>query len=111
MGYISFEIYPNFMKQNYKDRKIKKDPGFTCFKPFWVPRSLLEKNILQIDEFEALRLTNLEWKSNIDWAKSMNISSSTFNRILKSAYFKITDSLVNWKGIKILNKNNTSVCD
>ena len=117
MGYIPIEIYPNLnyffiiMNQPYKDRVIKEDPWFTCFKPSWVSRECLEKNVLKIDEFEALRLTNLEWKSNIEWAKSMNISSSTFNRILKSAYFKVTDSLVNWKWIKIINKKNTSDCD
>lgn len=99
------------MNSPYKKRKIRKNPDFTCFKPAWIPRELLEKNILEIDEFEAIRLTNLEGKSNIDWAKSMNISSATFNRIIKSAYRKITDSLVNWKGIKIMNKNNNSKCD
>jgi len=99
------------MTSPYKKRKIKQDPDFTCFKPAWVPRELLKKNILEIDEFEAIRLTNLEGKSNIDWAKSMNISSATFNRIIKSAYYKITDSLVNGKWIKIINKNNTSKCE
>jgi len=99
------------MKNPHKNRVIKKNPDFTCFKPAWVPREFLEKNILKTDEFEALRLTNLEWKSNIEWADSMWISPSTFNRILKSAYFKITDSLVNWKWIKILNKKWESRCD
>jgi len=99
------------MKWTYKDREIKHNPGFTCFIPAWVPREELERNILQIDEVEALRLTNIEWLSNIEWANSMNISSSTFNRILKSAYKKITDSLLNWKAIKIMNRENNSKCE
>lgn len=99
------------MKWPYKDRNIKYNPDFTCFKPAWVPRNKLKKNILKIDELEALRLTNIDCLSNQQWAESMNISSSTFNRILKSAYKKITDSLLNWKAIKIMNKQNNSKCD
>ena len=99
------------MKWPYKDRRIKHDPWFTCFKPAWIPRDKLEKNILEADEFEAMRLTNLEGLSNLEWAESMKISSATFNRMLKSAYKKITDSLVNGKGIKIINKDKTSDCD
>jgi predicted DNA-binding protein (UPF0251 family) len=40
----------------------------------------------------------------------MEISASTFNRLIKSATKKITDALVNWKGIRIYKTDWTHNC-
>lgn len=102
------------MNQKVK-RKISQEPKFTCFKPDWITKSFIRKNWLfnelQIDEFEALRLAHLEWKSMIKWAKEMKISAATFNRILKSAQEKITDSIVNWKAIRVFKSDWSHNCN
>jgi len=82
-------------------KRIDKDVEFTCFKPAWINRNKLEKIEINAEEFEAFRLSNLELLSNQQWGESMNTSSSTFNRLVKSAQTKIADWLVNWKGIRI----------
>jgi predicted DNA-binding protein (UPF0251 family) len=92
------------------NKNIENDPEFTCFKPLWIPRNQLEKIEVSAEEFEALRLSNLEWLSNQSWAEKMNTSAPTFNRLVKSAQTKITNALVNWKWIRIYKKDWTHNC-
>lgn len=61
---------------------------------------------LNDEELEALRLKNIENLEQIEAAKIMNTSQSTFQRILTSAYRKISESLVNGKAIKITEIKN-----
>jgi predicted DNA-binding protein (UPF0251 family) len=56
---------------------------------------------LSIDEFEALRLANLEEMKQEDAAQLMRVSRPTFSRIINSAHQKIADALVNIKAIRI----------
>jgi len=63
---------------------------------------LLEMVELSSEEIEALRLKNIKKLDQIKCAKQMNTSQSTFQRILSSAYAKVTDALVNAKAIKII---------
>jgi len=56
---------------------------------------------LTLDEFEAIRLADLEKLEQVDAARRMRISRPTFSRILSSARGKIADGLVNIKAIKI----------
>lgn len=57
--------------------------------------------VLTMDEVEALRLKNLEGFEQIECAKKMNISQSTFQRILQMAYKKIAEALTYNKAIRI----------
>lgn len=88
------------MARPCKDRNIKEPPCYTCFKPSNAKEDI-EKINLRLDEFEAIRLLNLEGYSNIVWAKTMWISWPTFNRLTKNAHKKLTDAIVNWKCIYI----------
>ena len=63
---------------------------------------LLDTVELTAEEAEALRLKNIDDLDQIECAKKMNTSQSTFQRILASAYKKITDAIINGKAIKIL---------
>ena len=72
------------------------------FKPRGVPLSMLDEVILTIDELEAIRLKNIEGLEQIKAARKMKVSQSTFQRILSSAYKKISDALINGKAIKIV---------
>jgi len=57
---------------------------------------------LTAEEVEALRLKNIKDLDQEKAAKKMNTSQSTFQRILSSAYKKISDALINGKAIKII---------
>jgi len=64
----------------------------------------LEVVELTIEEVEALRLRNIEELDQTECAKKMNTSQSTFQRILSSAYKKITIAIVNGRAIKIVQR-------
>lgn len=53
------------------------------------------------EEVEALRLKNLKELDQNECAKMMNTSQSTFQRILASAYKKISEAIVEGKAIRI----------
>ena len=74
----------------------------TYFKPRGVPLKFLEMVELTVEEAEALRLRNIKDLDQIDCAKQMNTSQSTFQRILSSAYKKITEAVIEGKAIKIV---------
>ena len=84
-----------------KTRWIKRLPGERCFKPVCKPLSRLEGVYLTLDEFEAVRLADLDGMKQVDAAKKLRISRPTFSRIVSSARNKIADGLVNIKAIRI----------
>ena len=86
-------------------RRIRFNPNVTYFKPRGVPMRSLETIELTIEEIEALRLKNIKNLSQIECAKKMKTSQSTFQRILSSAYQKTTEALVEGKAIKIIKRN------
>jgi predicted DNA-binding protein (UPF0251 family) len=84
-------------------RKIRFEPNVTYFKPQGVPLRFLEVVELTAEEVEALRLKNIKDLEQTEAAKKMNTSQSTFQRILSSAYKKISKALIEGKAIKIKN--------
>lgn len=93
-------------------RRVNFEPQTTYFKPRGIPLSSLEENVLTMDELEALRLKNYKLLNQVECAKKMKVSQSTFQRILCLANKKIADALINGKAIKIeggaikMNKKN-----
>jgi len=83
-------------------RKIMFNPNITYFKPQGVPIKLLDIIELTVEEVEALRLKNDENLDQEKAAEMMKTSRSTFQRILASAYKKVTNALINGKAIKII---------
>jgi predicted DNA-binding protein (UPF0251 family) len=65
------------------------------------PLSKLKNVCLSLDEFEAVRLADLEGLEQAVAAKRIKISRPTFSRIISSAHKKIADGLVNIKAIRI----------
>ena len=86
-------------------RRVKLQPEVDYFKPRGIPLSSLTEVILQVDEFEAIRLKDLESLEQEECAKKMNISQPTFHRLVSSARKKIADAIVNGKAIKIQGGN------
>ena len=56
---------------------------------------------LSVDEFEAIRLKDLEGMEQTAAADSMRISQPTFHRVIEAARKKVADALVNGKAIRI----------
>ena len=82
-------------------RKIRFNPEITYFKPQGVPMRVLEVVNLTREELEALRLKNIRNLEQVECAKLMKTSQSTFQRILSSAYKKVSEALIKGKAIEI----------
>ena len=83
-------------------RRIRFSPDITYFKPQGAPMRSLEVVELTTEEIEALRLKNMKDLDQIECAELMKTSQSTFQRILSSAYKKLTEALIKGKAIKIV---------
>ncbi|MBI4846786.1 MAG: DUF134 domain-containing protein [Candidatus Omnitrophica bacterium] len=84
-----------------KTRWVKCMPGQRYFKPKCKDKKVLDEVKLTIDEFEAIRLIDLERLEQAQVAGRMKVHRSTISRILAPARKKIADALVNNKAIKI----------
>jgi predicted DNA-binding protein (UPF0251 family) len=82
-------------------RRVGCLPGSQYFKPRGIPLSTLEEVNLTIDEFEAIRLADLEGLYQDQAAEKMNVSRQTFGRIIESAHKKVAEALVHGKALKI----------
>lgn len=82
-------------------RRIRFKPDAVYFKPQGIPMRILEEVAIGFDEFEAVRLKDLEELDETSAAKKMNISQPTFNRLIKEARKKISEALIKGKAIKI----------
>ncbi|MFH1371419.1 MAG: DUF134 domain-containing protein [Planctomycetota bacterium] len=89
------------MPRPFKCRRVCGNPAADYFKPRGVPVSVLQEVCLTLDEFEAIRLADIEGLYQEDAAGKMKISRQTFGNIIESAHKKIADVIVNGKALKI----------
>jgi len=82
-------------------RRVGSMPESDYFKPRGIPLSMLEEVILTVDEFEAIKLADLESLYQEQAAGKMNVSRQTFGRIIESAHNKVAEALVKGKALKI----------
>lgn len=82
-------------------RNVCGKPDKNYFKPRGIPAMDLEEVVLELDEFEAVRLADYEQLYQEEAAARMNISRQTFGRIIETAHKKIADVLINGKALKI----------
>jgi len=82
-------------------RRVRFMPDVTYFKPAGVRAVDLDEAILTVDEFEAVRLKDLEGMDQEACAARMGISQPTFHRLVTSARMKLADAIVNGKAVKI----------
>lgn len=85
-------------------RYIRFNPYVTFYKPQGIPLRNLKIIELTLEEWEALRLKNIDGLNQNEASKKMKTSQSTFQRILASAYQKVSKALVNGYAIKINKK-------
>jgi len=82
-------------------RRVGSMPESNYFKPRGIPLSMLEEVILNVDEFETIRLADLEGLYQEQAAEKMKVSRPTFGRIIDSAHKKVAEALVKGKALKI----------
>lgn len=82
-------------------RRIAGRPKSPVFKPIGVPMFELEEVVMSLDEFEAMRLADLGGLYQEQAAEQMNISRTTFSRIIDSAHRKLADVIVHGKALHI----------
>jgi predicted DNA-binding protein (UPF0251 family) len=80
---------------------VRDEPAFAFFKPRGIPLRELEVVSLSVEELEALRLADIEELYHEDAALRMEISRSTFHRVLKGAHRKVATALVEGKALGI----------
>jgi predicted DNA-binding protein (UPF0251 family) len=86
-------------------RRVRFKPSVDYFKPAGVRLIDLKETILTVDEFESIRLKDLEELDQKEAAKKMGISQPTFHRLVLEARKKIAGALVNGESIKIEGGN------
>lgn len=89
------------MPRPFCPRRIAGRPAATLFKPAGVPMRELDEVVLALDEFEALRLADLEGLYQEEAAAQMNVSRPTFSRVVDAAHRKLADALVHGKAIRV----------
>ena len=76
-------------------------PTFTSFGPSGPGMTSPGEVVLTVDEYEAVRLKDLEGLDQAECAAMMEISQPTFHRLVTSARKKIADALTHGKTIRI----------
>ncbi len=89
------------MSRPVRCRKIGAMPQFIIFKPAGIPGRELEEVTLTLDEFEAIRLADLQGLYQEDAARQMNVSRQTFGNILVAAHHKVAACLIEGKTLHI----------
>ncbi|NOX17424.1 MAG: DUF134 domain-containing protein [Chlorobi bacterium] len=103
------------MPRPEKDRIVHTPPFFTVFKPAGIESKLLAQTHLTLDEYEAFRLADYIGLSHNEAAEEMEISRSTFTRLIEKARKKIAGffvkgSLLTIEGGNIHFRNNLIKC-
>lgn len=89
------------MPRPKKTRAVDRPPLYTGFKPMGVQGRALATLDLTLDEYEALRLADYEGLDQAESAASMDISRSTFSRLVETARRKVAQFLVEGKYLRI----------
>lgn len=90
------------MPRPRKCRMVGLVPANSCFYP---QMGNSDEIVLNIEEIEAIRLSDLMGMDQDAAAESMDISRGTFQRIINEARCKLADALINGKIIRIQGGN------
>lgn len=96
------------MARPRKCRRICIEPAYDSFIPEGVSNK--EKVILTVDEYEVIRLIDLEKFTHQECSRQMDISRTTVTEMYSTAREKIADSIVHGKPLFITG-GNYRLCD
>jgi predicted DNA-binding protein (UPF0251 family) len=82
-------------------RRILSSPAVALFAPAPAAGQPVGEVVIALDEFEAIRLADLEGLYQEAAATRMRISRATFGRIVESGRRKIAEALVHGKVLRI----------
>lgn len=86
-----------------KKRYARRLDASRTYKPVGFKKGNILTNVLNLDEFEAMRLCDLEGLSQIEASEDMQVSRATIQRLLLTGRKKVTDAILNNKAIEIKN--------
>lgn len=89
-------------------RRVCAEPDYGSFRPDGIPGGA--SITLTVDEYEVIRLIDLEKLTHEQCAKRMDISRTTVTEIYESAREKIADSIVNGK-VLLIAGGDYRLCD
>jgi predicted DNA-binding protein (UPF0251 family)/predicted Fe-Mo cluster-binding NifX family protein len=96
------------MARPCKYRRICTEPAYDSFSPQGVPSP--GRVILTVDEYEAVRLVDLEGYTQQQCAEQMEVARTTVTALYESARHKLADSIVNGKPLYIFG-GHYRMCD
>ena len=99
------------MARPRKCRRISVNPAVRFYKPQGVPLRQLRVITIKDEELEALSLADGKGLEHEAAAALMNISRSTFSRILAQARMSVATALVEGAAIKIGGGDFQLVCE
>ncbi len=89
------------MPRHPKHRCCRSDASGLYYKPRGIPMSNMEMELLQLDEFEAMRLCDLDGLEQAEAGDKMGVSRGTIQRLLESGRKKLLRALVERKALQI----------
>lgn len=90
-----------------KKRLVQMAPSFGGFKPFGILNGKQGRVMINIEEYEALKLCDYEHLTQAEAAELMNISRPTFTRIYESVRSKIARGFI--EGLPIIYEGGDSL--
>ena len=97
------------MPRHKKERCCRALDGELIYKPISVPLCDLEEVVIELDEFEAIRLCDLEGLKQDEAGHKMGVSRGTVQRLVESGHRKLVQAFLNSAAITI--KNSIPVVD
>lgn len=95
------------MPRPQRRRRVCEEPEFNSFFPEGIPCK--DEVVLSIDEYEVIRLIDLEQLTHAQAAQRMDISRPTATEIYNSARIKLADCIVNGKKL-LVSGGNYKLC-
>ena len=89
------------MPRPKKNRIVHEPPLFREFKPVGIASRYAEQAILSLDEYEAFRLADYIGMSHEEAADQMEVSRSTFTRLIERTRKKIAELIIHGKVLTI----------
>ena len=103
------------MPRPKNNRIVHEPPLFTEFKPIGFPAAELERVVITLDEYEAVRLADFIGMQHEEAADEMGITRSTFSRLVEQARKKVAGFMIKGKimsveGGEVHFRNNIIRC-
>ena len=93
------------MPRSMKQKMVNHPPLYSSFKPTGVAKRKIQSISLDLDEYEAIRLADYLGMEHTEAAEEMEISRSTFTRLIERARKKAAKLLIEGKELVIQGGN------